>query len=141
MQSLKDKLLQAGLIPKDYRAGETPEQRSARLNKEQAEKRNRIAQIVAKSRVQTEMGTEVFFFVTRSKKLRRLLIENEVKARLEKGDLAVVEWPNQPDFPWAVVPRSAAEKILGIDEAAIRFYVRNDKEQYGVAKGPVEEER
>lgn len=31
MQSLKDKLVQAGVIPEDYRPGETAEQRSARL--------------------------------------------------------------------------------------------------------------
>ncbi len=140
MQSLKDKLLQAGLIPKDYRAGETPEQRSARLNKEQSEKRNRIAQLVAQTRVSTQMGTETFFFITRSKKLRRLLIDEAVKGQLEKGELAVVEWPNQPDFPWAVVPRASAEKILKIDEAAIRFYVRSEKETYGASSGPLEEE-
>ncbi|MFN7134075.1 MAG: DUF2058 family protein [Myxococcales bacterium] len=136
MQSLKDKLLQAGLIPKDYRPGETPEQRSARMNREQADKRNRIAQIVAQTRVTPQMGEHTFFFSTRSRKLRRLLIDDAVRVQLEKGELAVVEWPNQPDFPWALVPRPSAEKILKIDEAAIRFYVRSDTEQYGVARDP-----
>ncbi len=47
-----------------------------------------------------------------------------------------MEWPNQPDFPWAVVPRDAAERILKLDPLAVRFYVRSEKEQYGMAPAP-----
>lgn len=132
MQSLKDKLIQAGVVSEDYRPGETSEQRSARLNKEQAQKRNKIAQIVSQSRLETKMGERTFFFITRSKKMRRWLLEESIQVQLEKGELAVVEWPNQPDFPWAIVPRSAAERILAIDSAAVRFFLRNEKEQFGV---------
>jgi len=132
MQSLKDKLIQAGAVPEGYRPGESAEQRSARLNKEQAARRAQIAELVARSRVETKIGEHTFFFTTRSKKMRRLVIEDEVRARLEKGDYAVVEWPNQPDFPWAVVPRATAERVLGIDPVAVRFFVRSETEQYGV---------
>ncbi|MBI5545956.1 MAG: DUF2058 family protein, partial [Deltaproteobacteria bacterium] len=103
MQSLKDKLIQAGLVSEDARPGESAEQRATRLNKEHAEKSTKIASIVASNRVETKIGEHTFFFTTRSQKMRRLVIEDEVKARLEKGEYAVVEWPNQPDFPWAVV--------------------------------------
>jgi uncharacterized protein YaiL (DUF2058 family) len=132
MQSLKDKLVQAGLVPDDYRPGETPEQRSTRLNKEQTQKRTKIAEIVSQARVETKMGEHTFFFTTRSKKMRRLLLEEADRAKLEKGELAVVEWPNQPDFPWAVVPRAIAERILAIDPVAVRFFMKSEKEQFGV---------
>ncbi len=76
MQSLKDKLVQAGVIPEDYRPGESAEQRSARLNREQAAKRTHIAEIVASSRIQPGPGECTFFFTTRSKKMRRLVIDD-----------------------------------------------------------------
>ncbi|HCF57038.1 MAG TPA: hypothetical protein DFS52_03450 [Myxococcales bacterium] len=136
MQSLKDKLVQAGVVSADYRPGEKAEQRAARLNREQAEKRNQIEQIVKAARIATPLGEHTFFFTTRSKKMRRLVIEEPVRRGLERGDFAVVEFPNQPDFPWAVVPRAAAEKILKIDQVAVRFFVRSETEQYGVAPEP-----
>jgi len=132
MQSLKDKLIQAGVVSEDYRPGESAEAKSTRLNKEQAEKRSQIEQIVAASRVETKIGEHTFYFTTRSKKLRRLVIEEPVRQALEKGEYAVVEWPNRPDFPWAVVPRLAADRVLKIDPVAVRFYVKSEKEQYGV---------
>ncbi|MGC4117369.1 MAG: DUF2058 family protein [Myxococcales bacterium] len=132
MQSLKDKLIQAGVVSEDYRPGESAEARASRLNKEQTEKRTEIAKIVAANRVETKIGEHTFFFTTRSKKMRRLVIEEPVKQKLEQGEYAVVEWPNQPDFPWAVVPRAIADRILKIDEVAVRFYLKSEKEQYGV---------
>jgi uncharacterized protein YaiL (DUF2058 family) len=136
MQSLKDKLVQAGVLPSDYRSGESAEQRSARLNREQAEKRGQIEKIVKGARVETPIGEHTFFFTTRSRKMRRLVIEEPVKRGLERGDYAVVEFPNQPDFPWAVVPRAAAEKILKIDPVAVRFYLRSETEQFGIEPEP-----
>lgn len=139
MQNLKDKFLQAGLIPKDYRPGESADQRSSRLNKEAAEKRTRVIEVVKAAAIKPPLGTSAFFFITRSRKLRRFVIEDDVRAQLEKGELAVVEWPNHPDFPWAVVPRVAAEKVLAIDVDAVRFFVRSETEQYGVDKTGAEE--
>jgi uncharacterized protein YaiL (DUF2058 family) len=133
MQGLKDKLIQAGVVPEDYRPGESPDSRAARLNKEQAERRAKIRAVVDKAHVDIRMGEHVFFFITRSKKMRRLLVEPEIKAALEKGELAIVEWPDRPDFPWSIVGRSAAERILELDPNAVRFWVRSEKEQYGVA--------
>ena len=132
MQGLKEKLVQAGLVSEHYRPGESNEARAARLNKEQAEKRAQVAKIVAAQHVETRIGEHTFFFTTRSRKMRRLVIEESVKNQLEKGECAVVEWPDRPDFPWAVVPRAAAERILKIDPVAVRFYLRSDEEQYGV---------
>lgn len=136
MQSLKDKLVQAGVVPEDYRPGETAEQRSARLNKEQAEKRALVAEVVDAHHLETKIGEHTFFFTTRSKKMRRLVIEDAIREGLEKGAYAVVEWPGRPDFPWAVVPRVAADRILKIDPVAVRFYLRSATEQYGVGPGP-----
>jgi uncharacterized protein YaiL (DUF2058 family) len=132
MQSLKEKLIQAGVVPEGYQPGESSEKRSLRLNREQAEKRSQIASLVAQSRIETRIGEHTFFFTTRSKKLRRLVIEDDVRSRLEKGEYAVVEWPNRPDFPWAVVPRAVADRILKIDPIAVRFFLKSDTEQYGV---------
>ena len=133
MQSLKDKFIQAGVVPEDYRPGETPEQRSLRLNKESAEKRSKIAEIVKTTRIETAIGDQTFFFTTRSKKMRRLVIEDAVRQALEKGEYAVVDWPDRPDFPWAVVPRASAERVLKVDPGALRFYIRSEKEQFGVS--------
>lgn len=131
MQSLKDKLVQAGVIAADRVAGESEEQRARRLNREVAERRARIKAVVRTAALETAIGEHVFFFTTRSKKMRRLVIEGDVKAGLEEGKLAVVEFPDKPDFPWAVVPRATAEKILKIDPLAVRFYVRRKGEIFG----------
>jgi uncharacterized protein YaiL (DUF2058 family) len=135
MQNLKDKLVQAGVISEDYRPGESAQQRAARLNREHADKRSQIAALVSEGRIETKIGDQTFFFTTRSKKMRRLVIEDAVRARLEAGDYAVVEWPDRPDFPWAVVPRVLAERILKIDPVAVRFFMKSEKEQYGVESG------
>ncbi|MDR0966615.1 MAG: DUF2058 domain-containing protein [Myxococcales bacterium] len=131
MQSLKDKLVQAGVISADRVAGESEEQRSRRLNKEMAERRAQIKALIAPAAIETTIGEHVFFFTTRSKKMRRLVIEEDVKLGLEEGRLAVVEFPDKPDFPWAVVPRAIAEKALKIDPVAVRFYVRSQGEILG----------
>ncbi len=131
MQSLKDKLVQAGVIAADRVAGESEEQRARRLNREIAERRARIKAVVRMAALETAIGEHVFFFTTRSKKMRRLVIEGDVKAGLEEGKLAVVEFPDKPDFPWAVVPRATAEKVLKIDPLAVRFYVRRKGEIFG----------
>ena len=131
MQSLKDKLVQAGVISADRVAGETEEQRSRRLNRETAERRAKVKAVVQGAAIETAIGEHVFFFTTRSRKMRRLVIEAEIKAGLEEGRLAVVELPDKPDFPWAVVPRATAEKVLKIDPVAVRFYVRRKGEIFG----------
>ena len=74
------------------------------------------------------------FFTTRSRKMRRLCIEDEIRDGLEKGALAVVEYPDKPDFPWAVVPRQTAEKVLKADRDAVRFYVRSKNEVIGASQ-------
>lgn len=131
MQSLKDKLVQAGVIAADRVAGETEEQRARRLNREIAACRAKVKAVVQSAAIETAIGEHVFFFTTRSKKMRRLVIEESIKEGLASGQLAVVEFPDKPDFPWAVVPRAAAEKVLKIDPAAVRFYVRRKGEILG----------
>ncbi|GEM_PF-1369801 len=142
MLNLKDKLVAAGLVKKDHIPGETNEQRSRRLSKELQEKRLKVKALVQPAALETKLGEHTFFFTTRSRKMRRLCIEDEIRAGLEKGDLAVVEYPDKPDFPWAVVPRQTAEKVLKADRNAVRFYVRSKGEVIGASAEscPAEEE-
>lgn len=136
MLNLKDKLVSAGLVKADHVPGETEEQRSRRLNREIAERRAKVKALVKPAAMETAIGTETFFFTTRSRKLRRLCVEPAIREGLEKGNLAVVDFPDQPDFPWAVVPRPVAEKVLKLDRDAVRFYARSRSEVIGAASEP-----
>ncbi len=131
MQSLRDKLVQAGVVAADYRPGETAEQRSARHSKEGAARNRRLKHLVGEPH-KLDAGDRVFFFMTRSQKLKRLLVTEADEKRLQAGDLAVVDLPDHPSFPWAVVDRAVAEKVLAVDSKALRFYIRSEREQYGV---------
>ena len=136
MLNLKDKLVAAGLVKADYVPGESQEQRSKRLNAEAQKRRDAVRAIVAPAAIETKLGENTFFFTTRSRKMRRLCIETDIQQALEKGEMAVVEFPGKPDFPWAVVPRAAAEKVLKADRDAVRFYVRSRSEIFGAAPDP-----
>ena len=140
MLNLKDKLVSAGLVKADHVPGETAEQRARRLNAEIQEKRVKVRALVASAAVETRLGPNTFFFTTRSRKMRRLCIEDVIRDGLEKGDLAVVEYPDKPDFPWAVVPRQTAEKVLKADRNAVRFYVRSKGEVIGASADSCPEE-
>jgi uncharacterized protein YaiL (DUF2058 family) len=176
MQSLRDKLLKAGLVteeqaraaeqarkqkPSTPRGGQTGEGRRPARNEradrterpererhqrpiaplpplalpgtkahqrlealKQNELNKKLRDIVLAAQVPTDVGAQVFYFMTRKKKLRRLeLTEGQAKL-LEAGELAVVERPDPAQIEHALVPKETAEELLKLSDKAVRFYNR-----------------
>ncbi|GMU60063.1 MAG: hypothetical protein AMXMBFR34_18260 [Myxococcaceae bacterium] len=159
MQSLKDKLLKAGLVseadakraeaekkappPKPERAPERREARPARrdddsripklapmagskeanrqLARQQQQTDRAIREKVQAAEVPVEPGATVFYFVTRKNKLRRLELSEAQAAKLQAGELAVVERPDPDKIEHALVPPAVAEELLALSEKAVRF--------------------
>ena len=161
MQSLRDKLLQAGLVTKEQvdRAKEGAERKAKppprpaqaappppresekdkerRLNRELADRQKQVRAICDASEI-IERGEVAFFFRTRRRELRRMYLLPAQMAALEKGDLAIVDRPNGQDRPHSLIPRAAADQILPLEPRAIRFWARAPGESYGFEDGPEE---
>jgi uncharacterized protein YaiL (DUF2058 family) len=147
MQNLRDKLMKAGLVTEgDARRVESEPRRPARNrseapipklpplpvpnNKEfqrleakrQLELDRQIRELVQGAQVEPPPGTHTFYFVTRKNRLRRMLLTPELAARLEKGELAVVERPDPGQIEHAIVPADIAERLLSLSEKSVRFF-------------------
>lgn len=189
-QSLRDKLLQAGLVneeqakkadaelaaekkaARDRRQGQrgpqgrgpapqpprrqqrepTPEELRAReeeaafrerqreLNQEREENRKRAVEdrrrqealrALAEKHEIAERGDEPFHYVSRKKKLLRMYLSKDLIAKLERGELAIIDKPLPSEIAQSLVPRGAAEEALRLDPKALRFYNRAEGETYG----------
>jgi uncharacterized protein YaiL (DUF2058 family) len=93
-------------------------------SKKQLELDKRVRDLVTEAQVPTDVGATVFYFMTRKKKLRRLELTQEQAARLESGELAVVELPNPDRIDHALVPSAAADALIAFFPKAVRFYNR-----------------
>lgn len=142
MQSLKDKLLKAGLVTKEQAertpavsksnaAYEAPIPKlpplpgSPAAQRQQSQKQleldRRIRARVNETFVAVENGPQAFYFVTRKGKARRLdLSEAQAKA-LEAGTLAVVERPDPGQIEHALVPAAVALELTELSEKVVRF--------------------
>ncbi|MEW5743150.1 MAG: DUF2058 family protein [Myxococcota bacterium] len=155
MQSLKDKLLKAGLVteadakraeaekkalpknerpPRDARPRRDDDSRIPRLPpmagskeanrqlaRQQLETDRAIREKVLAAEVPLEPGPTVFYFVTRKNKLRRLELSEAQAAKLQAGELAVVERPDPDKIEHALVPPAVAEELLALSQKAVRF--------------------
>lgn len=102
--------------------------RLAAIQKEKAEEVRLVAEHLG-----LDMGGEkVFHFLTRKKKLRRMLLSEDAVSSLEKGDLAIIEHPLPHAIEHALVPREGAEAVLKIEARSVRFYNRSPDERYGI---------
>jgi len=167
MQSLRDKLLQAGVVsaaeaeasaaraqaekqarrnvgkrsapapqrPEPDRARETDKERERRQNREQAARQKEIRALCDAHGVE-DQGDQTFFFRSRRRELRRMHLQAEQVAALERGELAIVDRPNGNERPHALVPRAVAEQVLALEPKAIRFWARAPGESYGFEDGP-----
>ena len=157
MQSLRDKLLQAGLVTQEQAERskvqarpakpapapppppkvvvESEKDKERRLNREMAARQQQVRAVVDAGEVE-ERGEQTFFFRTRRRELRRLHLTPDQVAALERGDLAIVDRPNGQDRPHALVPRAYAESVLALEEKAIRFWARSATESYGFEDEP-----
>jgi uncharacterized protein YaiL (DUF2058 family) len=142
MQSLRDKLLAAGLVTKEQAtkaveaAPKPPRQLPAlpplpgskahqRLaSKQQLRLDRELLELVLANEVPLEPGDTTFYFATRKGKVRRLEISKAQADRLEAGDLAVVERPEPARLEHSLVPKETAERIHGLFPNAVRFFNR-----------------
>lgn len=66
-------------------------------------------------------GTERWHFQTRQNTIAHIYVSGPAAARLEAGDLAIVERPDTEESPYVLVPREAASYIALVDQQYIRF--------------------
>jgi uncharacterized protein YaiL (DUF2058 family) len=155
MQSLRDKLLQAGVVTqaqaeqsaaradaerharKEKKAAPPPaapveseKERERRLNREAANRQKEIRALCDAHGIEG-MGEQTFFFRTRKRELRRMHLTPEQVTALEKGELAIVDRPNGNERPYALVPRNVAEQVLALEQKAIRFWAKGPGESFG----------
>jgi uncharacterized protein YaiL (DUF2058 family) len=143
MQSLKDKLLKAGLVTEQYaaRASASPKESNARkeapipklpplpgspaAQRQQSQKQleldRQIRAKVLETQVAVEAGAQAFYFVTRKGKARRLDLSEAQAKQLEAGELAVVERPDPGSIEHALVPAKVALELKGLSEKVVRF--------------------
>ena len=147
MQSLKDKLLKAGLVTEaDAQRAEKPnravesrippsaESRIPKLpplpgspaaQREQSAKQleldRKVRELVLKSQVAFEPGPRAFYFPTRKGKARRLELSEAQAEKLEKGELAVVERPDPGAIEHALVPAAVALELKALSDKVVRF--------------------
>jgi uncharacterized protein YaiL (DUF2058 family) len=139
MQSLKDKLLKAGVVTEDEaRRVEKPnrpaESRIPKLpplpgspaaqreqSARQLEVDRKIRERVLATQVAVEPGTRAFYFPTRKSKARRLDLSEAQAMKLEAGELAVVERPDPGGIEHALVPAAVAKELRELSDKVVRF--------------------
>lgn len=95
--------------------------------KRQVELDRRIREMVQAAQLELPLEGQTFYFVTRKNKLRRMQISPEIAAKLEGGELAVVERPDPGSIEHAVVPAEVALQILELQPRSVRFFNRKDQ--------------
>lgn len=145
MQSLKDKLMKAGLVseadaqrvsaPAPARGGNAksespipklpPLPGSPAAQRQQSQKQleldRQIRTRVNETYVSIEAGAQAFYFVTRKGKARRLDLSEAQAKLLEAGELAVVERPDPGSIEHALVPAKVALELKALSEKVVRF--------------------
>jgi len=89
--------------------------------KRQLERDRQLRERVVAAQVAVEAGEQVFYFVTRKNRLRRLELSAEQAGALEQGRLAVVERPDPAQIEHALVPAVLATELLTEFPRAVRF--------------------
>jgi len=149
VQSLRDKLLKAGLVTQEQaKKAEAPPAPSApepalddsripalpplpgskahqRLEAQKQNDLNRKLREVAKAgQVTREEGARTFHFMTRKGKLRRIDLSEGQAQQLEAGTLAVVESPEPGQIEHVLVSAETAEAMAKLSDKAVRFWNR-----------------
>jgi uncharacterized protein YaiL (DUF2058 family) len=96
---------------------------AAQAEHEAREQRNRLTNLADAWAIRlVKPGNRRFCFVTREQRIRWLWVTAEIAWKLERGALAIVEKPGDPDEPHVLVPRQAAERIRKLDPGCVRFW-------------------
>ncbi|MBK7862796.1 MAG: hypothetical protein IPJ65_30145 [Archangiaceae bacterium] len=138
MQSLKDKLLKAGLVTQEQAKAtvSNPPRETAipklpplpgspaaqrQQSQKQLETDRKVREKVLAAQVPLDAGATTFYFVTRKGKARRLDLSEAQAKLLESGQLAVVERPDPGAIEHALVPVAVALELKGLSEKVVRF--------------------
>jgi uncharacterized protein YaiL (DUF2058 family) len=151
MQSLKDKLMKAGLVSEEaaQRASRPAEVEhkvehaftnrppggaipklpplpgSPAAQRQQSQKQletdRQVRARVNETFIDIETGPRAFYFPTRKGKARRLDISEAQALKLEAGELAIVERPDPGGIEHALVPAAVALELKQLNEKAVRF--------------------
>jgi uncharacterized protein YaiL (DUF2058 family) len=149
VQSLRDKLLKAGLVTQEQaqkvdappvRPAPEPERDESpipalpplpgskahqRLEAQKQIDLNRKLREMAKcGQVAREEGARTFHFMTRKGKLRRIDLSEGQAKQLEEGALAVVESPEPAQIEHVLVSAETAEAMAKLSDKAVRFWNR-----------------
>ena len=146
MQSLRDKLLKAGLVSAQQAERVDAEQRAAKHPRphpptpapvdpkaqqrlsalEQRQLDRKLRELARGGEVPREEGERTFHFQTRKAKLRRIDLSDAQAKKLEAGELAIVECPEPAQIEHVLVSAAAAEKMAKLSDKAVRFWNRAD---------------
>ena len=131
MSTLRDQLISAGLIvegakPPPPAAKPVPEGKDAdrRRSREELAIARQVRTYALEHQVQPEEGPTPFHFVTRKNRIRRLDLSAAQAARLQSGELAIIERPEPDRIEHSLVPGSIAEQVYALSARAVRFFNR-----------------
>jgi uncharacterized protein YaiL (DUF2058 family) len=150
VQSLRDKLLKAGLVSAQQAERVDAEQRAAsrprsmpapatqpepprpldpkakqRLSAlEQRQLDRTLRELARGGEVPRQEGERTFHFQTRKAKLRRIDLADAQAKKLEEGELAIVECPEPAQIEHILVSAATAEQMAKISDKAVRFWNR-----------------
>jgi uncharacterized protein YaiL (DUF2058 family) len=152
VQSLRDKLLKAGLVSAQQAERAEAEQRAARQPRprppapqpapvvpavpvdpkaqqrlsalEQRQFERKLRELARGGEVAREEGERTFHFQTRKAKLRRIDLSDAQAKKLEAGELAIVECPEPAQIEHVLVTAATAEKLAALSDKAVRFWAR-----------------
>lgn len=94
-----------------------------RMLLEEREKRLQIRHIIDYWRVATEpMGHRRWYFTTRHNVIKYLYVSEPMAAQLGRGDMAIVEYPEDNDLPYVLIDREAAQLISHVEPMCVRFF-------------------
>jgi uncharacterized protein YaiL (DUF2058 family) len=63
-----------------------------------------------------------WYFTTRQNTITYLDVPAPIATQLGKGDVAIVEYPEETDLPYVLIDHEAAELIARVDPMYVRFY-------------------
>jgi uncharacterized protein YaiL (DUF2058 family) len=105
------------------RAADRERAAAQRVAAEAKETRLQIRHIIEYWKVPEEPGgTRRWYFVTRDQTIKYLYVSAPLAERLEAGELAIVERPDEQETPYVLIEHEAAEQIGRLDPQYVRFH-------------------
>ena len=107
-----------------------------RTQQEAKERRLQIRHIIDYWQLSEDpTGDQRWNFTTSRNTITYLYVSDPLATQLTAGDLAIVECPDEPDRPYALVDREAAALIARIDPQYVRFHNREPADTAAIENG------